>query len=495
MKSDSLMKVTACVLTLSLTLCTCCIPVNASASTVVMKTEVVNTDIIGSGRTVVCEESNKEEEVVRTDNVDSAKYATAVTDKEDNNGEDISNTETKTEEGQTAEGVTEETQAEVTETGVEQQEQTEVTEDVIEQVSEYANTGISVADPYVNVRTEPNTDSEVRGKLYQGSAAEIVEQAGEWVKIKSGSVEGYIKTEFLAIGFSAEELIGKYGKKHATVMTETLNVREAQDNTSRILAQVGTDEVYNVLEESEEWVKVSIDDIVGYLSKDYVKIDVEFDKAISIEEEQAALAAQAEKERLEREAEEARIAAQKAEQERLARAKAEQEKAAQARKEAQRQAAQSSNSSSTTNTTKTEIADNSTPSTSESSSSSSSSSGTTGQDVVNYALQFTGVPYVYGGTSLTKGADCSGFTQSVYAHFGYGLSRTSGSQASDGKSVSLDSIQPGDLLFYTNSSGSINHVALYIGNGKVVMQSKTGDVSKVVRYNYRTPCKARRIIY
>ena len=297
MKSDSLMKVMACVLTLSLTLCTCCIPVNASASTVVMKTEVANTDIIGIGRTAVCEESNKVEEEVHTDSVDSAQYATAVTDKEDNNGEGISNTETQTEEGQTAEGVTEETQTEVTETGVEQQGQTEVAEDVIEQVSEYANKGISVADPYVNVRTEPNADSEVRGKLYEGSIAEIVEQAGEWVKIRSGNVEGYIKTEFLAIGFSAEELIGKYGKKHATVMTETLNVREAQDNTSRILTQVGAEEVYNVVEESEEWVKVSIDDIVGYLSKDYVKVDVEFAKAISIEEEQAALAAQAEKER------------------------------------------------------------------------------------------------------------------------------------------------------------------------------------------------------
>ena len=87
--------------------------------------------------------------------------------------------------------------------------------------------------------------------------------------------------------------------------------------------------------------------------------------------------------------------------------------------------------------------------------------------VVAYAKQFIGNPYVWGGTSLTNGTDCSGFTKKVMAHFGVGLSRTSREQAYDGYQVPLSSVEPGDLIFYA-SGGSIFHVAIYIGGGKVI---------------------------
>ena len=87
--------------------------------------------------------------------------------------------------------------------------------------------------------------------------------------------------------------------------------------------------------------------------------------------------------------------------------------------------------------------------------------------IVAYAKQFLGNPYVYAGTSLTNGADCSGFTMRIFEHFGVTTGRTSRDQAANGKEISLDQIQPGDLLFYA-SGKTINHVALYIGNGQIV---------------------------
>lgn len=121
----------------------------------------------------------------------------------------------------------------------------------------------------------------------------------------------------------------------------------------------------------------------------------------------------------------------------------------------------------------------------------SSSSSDLGQQIASYAVQFVGNPYVYGGTSLTNGADCSGFVQSVFANFGIGLSRTAASQASGGTSVSFDSLQAGDLLFYS-SSGSTDHVALYIGGGQIVHAANSASGIIISNAYYSTPVAARR---
>ena len=119
-----------------------------------------------------------------------------------------------------------------------------------------------------------------------------------------------------------------------------------------------------------------------------------------------------------------------------------------------------------------------------------SASSSLGQEIANYALQFVGNPYVWGGTSLTNGADCSGFTQSVFANFGIGIPRTAASQSGSGTPVSLDSLQAGDLIFY--GDGGISHVALYIGGGQVVHASSSTTGIIVSSYNYRTPVSASR---
>lgn len=340
-----------------------------------------------------------------------------------------------------------------------------------EPVSEYADVGISIANNYVNIRKKPNTESEILGKLYKGSAAKILETKGEWVKIKSGSVTGYINAEFLAIGFDAEELVDKYGTKWAEITTTTLKVREKPSTEAITLTLIPLGETYQVVKEKDGWIKILLDEgdegdeaTTGWISGDYAKINVEFEHAISIEEEEA------EKKREEE--------ARKAEEEQLRRL------------EEQRRQQQSSSSGSSGSKKP-----------SSGSSNSSSSSGSTGSvvgsgngaDIAAYAQKFVGNPYVYGGTSLTNGADCSGFVQSVYKHFGISIPRTSAAQSGAGKKVSLDNLKEGDLIFYARN-GRVNHVAMYIGGGQVVHASSPKTGIKISNYKYRTPYCARRIV-
>ena len=114
--------------------------------------------------------------------------------------------------------------------------------------------------------------------------------------------------------------------------------------------------------------------------------------------------------------------------------------------------------------------------------------------IVNYALKFVGNPYVWGGTSLTKGADCSGFTQSVLKNFGIYIPRVSRDQARAGRAVKSSEMRPGDLIFYTNSSGVVNHVAMYIGNGQVVHAASRRSGIKISTWNYRNPAAIRNVI-
>ena len=113
-----------------------------------------------------------------------------------------------------------------------------------------------------------------------------------------------------------------------------------------------------------------------------------------------------------------------------------------------------------------------------------------GQQIADYAVQFIGNPYEWGGTSLTNGADCSGFTQSVLANFGIGIARVAADQAAGGTYVSLDNIQPGDLVFY--GSGGIDHVAIYIGGGQIVhaANSESGIITSSLYYS--TPVSVSR---
>ena len=220
----------------------------------------------------------------------------------------------------------------------------------------------------------------------------------------------------------------------------------------------------------------------------------------TIQQQNQIIRDEEEKERIAREAAEraAREAAEAAERAAREAADAAQreaaERAAQQAAQAQQQASSGSSPSSGSSSGSTSSSGGSSSGSSSNSSSGASSapavspSGVTGSDVINYATQFIGNPYVWGGTSLTNGADCSGFVQSVYAHFGYSLPRTSAAQAGCGRGVSYAEAQPGDIIYYSGN------VALYMGGGRIVgaQSSRTGITTQ--NATYRTILSVRRII-
>ncbi|NLK75301.1 MAG: C40 family peptidase [Clostridiales bacterium] len=355
--------------------------------------------------------------------------------------------------------------------------------DILNSLSPLANLGVSIASNYVNVRSQPSTESQIVGKLYRGCAADILERLdGGWVRIKSGDVEGYIAANYLVTGRDAEKMADEYATKTATVTTETLRVRENQSTDSKIITLIPGGETYIVLKEHEQWAEILLGtdeqtgrDYTGFVSKDYIDIKIEFKKAISIEEENRIRRQQEEAERAEAERKR-----KLAEEEAL-------------RKEAERKAKEAAAKKAAQANQKTNT------STSSSSSSKSTTSGNVSgirNEIVSYALKFVGNPYKWGGVSLTKGADCSGFVQTIFAQFGYKLDRVSRDQAKTAGIVVKESErQPGDLIFYTNNRGTVNHVAIYIGNDRVVHAANSRQGIITSKYNYRDVYRVRRVIY
>ncbi len=306
----------------------------------------------------------------------------------------------------------------------------------------FRNLVIAQVRSCVNVRSLPSESGEILGKLYNNSVGTFIKEEDGWYLIKSGSVTGYVKAEYCVTGEDAVDIARSVGTRIATVTTQTLFVRTEPTTESSILGMVPEADELLVLEETEGWVKVDVEEGTGWVSTDYVTLRSEFVQAESKEEEAARLAKEAEE-----------------------RQKAQAAAAAKVSKKTE-------TSSSSANTQSYSVGEGS----------------EMGVAVAEYGLQFVGNPYVWGGTSLTNGADCSGFVMSVYANFGVSLPHSSASDRSQGYAVDgLANAQPGDLICYSG------HVAIYIGNGQIVHASnkKTGII--VSQADYRKILAIRRI--
>lgn len=293
----------------------------------------------------------------------------------------------------------------------------------------FSNPGIARVEDYVNIRKTPAEDGEICGKLSNGHGCEILGEENGWYYVITNGVKGYIKADYLVTGEEAWQLADQLKVWYVRVLTETLYVREQPSTESTIVGMLSMDQKVNIMEMQDEWVKI--------LSESDGVVGYINKSYIAIE-----------------------YTLPKGE-------------AVEAEKKEEKTSKDSTTSKSSKSTSKTTARDCS--------------------NVVDYALQFVGNPYVYGGTSLTKGADCSGFTMSVYAKFGVYLPHSSAAQASCGVKVSASELAPGDLIFY-GSGSKVNHVAMYIGGGRIVHASTTKTGIKVSNAFYRTPITIRRVM-
>ena len=306
-------------------------------------------------------------------------------------------------------------------------------------INQYDNLVIFKKSGYMNVRSTPENkgDDNVIGKLTSKAAGDIIETLDGWYKIKSGTVTGYIAAdpELIATGQEAKDLAMQNATQMAIITTDVLNVRVEPNTDSKIWTQIVKDERYPVVDQQDGWVQIDL----GSVDTEDGSQDGDEKAYISTRDNNV----------------EVRYALNEA-------------------------------------IKFTPAKDSSSGASSDGSGSSTKQSRRS--QLVNYALQFVGNRYVWGGTSLTNGVDCSGFTMRVMEKFGVSLPHYSGSQAQMGKKVTSATMKPGDLIFYAGSNGKVNHVAIYIGNGRIVHAASRRSGIKTSTWNYRTPVTIRSML-
>lgn len=312
----------------------------------------------------------------------------------------------------------------------------------------YDRLGIAKVDNWLNIRKKPGTDEKIVGKLPKNAGCNIYGIKNGWAKIKSGKVTGYVSSEYLVTDEKAESYALEVATKVATVKkgTTTLNARFVPSTDSAKYTLVPEDENLEVFRENLS--KAFVKKFVGkYFKGEDAQYIADVKRKEMYENLNDWMCVRLDRERVFVHKDYVEVSYQL-------------KKAVAVEK----------------------LSEN-------------KSAGVTSARVsmVEFAKQFLGNRYVWGGTSLTNGTDCSGFTMSIYSHFGYSIPRTSGAQASYTRGVSSSDVRPGDLFFY-GKGGSVSHVAMYIGNGLVIHASNERDGIKISNAYYRSPIKIGRVI-
>ena len=327
----------------------------------------------------------------------------------------------------------------------------------------YDRLGIAKVSNYLNIRKEPGEGKEIIGKLPKNAGCHIYKIENGWAEIISGGVKGWVSADYLITDEEAEAYAKEVATKVATVNTNTLKVRALPSVDSKVYDLVPMNEELEIKKEvlDKEYVEAFINkqaaDSLATVSmelvnKEAMMNDLDNWVCITIDNEIAFIAKD------------------------FVEIGFKLERAVEIEIEKEEPKTQETTSSS-------------------SSGSASKSTGTSSvrSSMVSYAMQFLGNRYVYGGTSLTNGVDCSGFTMRIYERFGYSIPRTSSAQSSYFRKISSSEAKPGDLFFY-GSGGRVSHVAMYIGGGKVIHASSARTGIKISNAFYRSPIKVGRIL-
>ena len=342
------------------------------------------------------------------------------------------------------------------------------------------------AEDYAYVYSSADDSGEPVAKIYTNGVATLLDLDWEWCRIITGGIEGYVKTSEFLFGEVAQEADADTYITTAFINTDELYMYSDESTDSTVLCVLAYGYEFEVVEadDGSGYTKLSVDGVgEGYVSTEGILTATSHNFGISIEDEEATALAVSygieqaeaieeekaeEAARIAAEEEAARIAAEEAAAEAEAAAKAEAEAAAKAAAQAAAVKEAQANADALAG---------------------SGEAAEIRQAIADYACTFVGwLPYVSGGHSLTTGADCSGFTAAIYAHFGYSLSYSSSAQASQGRSVSLSEITVGDLVIYSG------HVAIYIGNGQIVHEPTAGQCVKISSINIMTVLDVRRIV-
>ncbi len=365
---------------------------------------------------------------------------------------------------------------------------------------EFNQSELVVATPteYLNIHSDASLSSDVVGKLYSNNVAKVLsDDGGDWVKIESGGVVGYVLSEYFVRGDEAKMLTDIISTDVAMLDSEAIEeseiqIKRSKSDRSYTVATLSKGEQVIVEDNDSEdgWIKVSTESgVTGYVKSEEVSVEDQYPSAESTDDYEERLADATTKDLVD-------DATQKAEE-----AQAVADAVAQKAEEAQSVVEDESEEATASQVKAAEIAKSLAETTAQSAENSQKvvevvkeslqTSGTkTGQAVADFALQFVGNPYVWGGSSLTNGADCSGFTMAVYANFGISLPHYDASQRGYGIAIdSLADAMPGDLVCY------YGHVGIYIGDGMIVHAANARDGIKVSRADYRTIATIRRIFY